>query len=134
MTEPIEQQQEVPLPFDDNMIYLMLSNSKKQLQYVEHDYNVTFKKYNKLVSNPQIENQLTGSIWYLDMMIEKEKQTQVEYIQNQRQIDRLQTKAINEKRAGGHTDKISLTDKNIEKGEKYQKLIKEFQLVENQIQ
>jgi len=83
--------------------------------------------------HPNVEAKLTASIRKLDDEIMNAKQDQIERIQSGKQIDRLQTKAIYEKRGGGHTDKTSTTDKNIEMGQKYQASLKEHQLIKAQI-
>ena len=51
-----------------------ITNSKKQLSNVEHDYIQTLKKIKKYQTNPHIENELNGNIWLLDQQIQKEKQ------------------------------------------------------------
>jgi hypothetical protein len=93
-TEKLEKNQPTPLYFDPLVLHSSIVNSKKQLLTAEHDYVSTLKKLKKLQQNPHVENKLSGNIWYLDQLITKEKQIQMEQIQSQKQIDRLQTKAI----------------------------------------
>lgn len=79
---------------DPIVLHSQLLNSQKQLGNVERDYVSTLKKFKKVQRHPHMENQLSGNIWYLDQLIAKEKQIQLEQIQNHKQIDRLQNKAI----------------------------------------
>lgn len=112
-----------------DLLHSNLTNSKKQLEYTEHEYLQLRRRFKRMKRKPHSESVLASKIMELDDAIHDEKQLQVETIQNSKRVDRLQNKAITLLRAGGHTDKVMQTDKILQIGGKYQQLLREFKLV-----